>query len=340
MGWDLWSSPTHFSVGSNTQGSRMTRLYSIIKERLPDITFTRFPAFDAASTPSIDLRGKCPPVYDQLQLGSCTANALVASFQFDDPTWMGSRLFLYYNERFLDRDVPVDGGSSLSTGINSLTKTGVCSELQWPYDCKKFATSPPSSCYKSALRHCSISSAHVKQDETSIKEALFDGHPIVVAFQVYTSFESDHVAATGMVPMPLASEKCLGGHAVICVGFDDSLKCWIMRNSWGVGWGDKGYFYMPYEYLTEDNLASDLWIITKVNIVPAPTPAPPPTPRPIPTPTPDPFPFPFPDPFPDPFLDPFPDPVPIPVPPPFPVPASLCPLPDLNDLNVLDDLND
>ena len=61
---------------------------------------------------SIDLRNKCPPVYDQGQLGSCTANALVGAYQFDNLLFFGSRLFLYYNERVLDHDVNEDAGST------------------------------------------------------------------------------------------------------------------------------------------------------------------------------------------------------------------------------------
>lgn len=280
---------------------RIPRKYTVVKERLPGIMYRKHAALPPNTT-SLDLRPKCPPVYDQGQLGSCTANALTGSFQFDDPSWMGSRLFLYYNERSLDRDPSVDAGSSLSTGVKSLTQSGLCAESQWPYDCAKFAAVPPAACYRSALAHKTVASHHVAQDVTSMKEALAAGKPLVVAFQVYESFESDAVAASGMVPLPASSEKCLGGHAVMVVGFLDATQHWIMRNSWGSAWGDKGYFYMPYAYLTDATLASDLWVITQVHSV-IPTPIPTPTP-PIPIPFPSPIPIPFPD------IDPFPIPFP------------------------------
>jgi C1A family cysteine protease len=83
---------------------------------------------------------------------------------------------------------------------------------------------------------------------------------------VFSGLESEEVAQTGVVPMPEEDEKSLGGHAIVCVGYDDKKKVWIMRNSWGETWGDKGYFYLPQEYLTDANIASDFWTIRKVSV--------------------------------------------------------------------------
>ncbi len=87
---------------------------------------------------------------------------------------------------------------------------------------------------------------------------------MVFGFSVYESFESDSVASTGVVPMPSPNEQLLGGHAVVLVGYDDTKKVWIVRNSWGTNWGQAGYFTMPYAYLTNSNLASDFWTISTV----------------------------------------------------------------------------
>jgi C1A family cysteine protease len=94
-----------------------------------------------------------------------------------------------------------------------------------------------------------------------MKACLASGYPFIFGFTVYDSFESDAVAKTGIVPMPSKTELVLGGHAVMAVGYDDSKKWFIVRNSWGEDWGDKGYFYIPYDYLTNKNLASDFWTI-------------------------------------------------------------------------------
>jgi C1A family cysteine protease len=97
-----------------------------------------------------------------------------------------------------------------------------------------------------------------------LKGCLASGSPVVFGFSVYESFESAAVAKTGTMPMPKPSEKQLGGHAVLAVGYDDAQERVIIRNSWGTGWGKKGCFTMPYAYITDDNLCDDFWTIRLV----------------------------------------------------------------------------
>jgi C1A family cysteine protease len=78
---------------------------------------------------------------------------------------------------------------------------------------------------------------------------------------VYDSFETPEVAQTGIVPMPKDTERMLGGHAVMAVGYDEKKQYFFVRNSWGEAWGDRGYFYMPYAYLQNKYLSSDFWTI-------------------------------------------------------------------------------
>jgi len=213
----------------------------------------------------VDLRNKFPEIFAQGDVGSCTANALVAIYMFSgDPREMLSRLFLYYNERELDGTVNSDEGSTLSSGIKALEKFGVCSEKLWPYNPLKWNVKPIAQCYSEATNREVICSSQVEQNIESMKACLASGEPIALGIQVYESFESDETEKTGVVPMPKTAEQCYGGHAVTCVGYDDARKLFIMRNSWGPKWGDKGYFYLPYAYLTDQNLTSDLWIITKI----------------------------------------------------------------------------
>jgi len=247
-----------------------TRRYPLKRERLsfvPKLSHADLGVATPAALPrAVDLRPKLPAAYDQGSLGSCTANALVAAFQHDDATgYYGSRLFLYYNERKLDGDVPEDAGSTLSEGVNALCKYGLASEALWPYVVAQFATKPPAASYTQALAHKAVVASHVAQTPAAIKAALAAGKLVVAGIQVYASFESDAVAATGVVPMPASTEELLGGHAVALVGYDDAAGHWIVRNSWGPAWGAHGYFYLPYAYLTDENLASDLWVITKVS---------------------------------------------------------------------------
>jgi C1A family cysteine protease len=93
---------------------------------------------------------------------------------------------------------------------------------------------------------------------------LSAGFPIIFGFTVYSSFESDAVATTGMVPMPMPNEEVEGGHCTVICGHNDAVRLYTVRNSWGVGWGDQGYFYMPYEYVEDPDLASDFAVIQVV----------------------------------------------------------------------------
>jgi C1A family cysteine protease len=216
----------------------------------------------------VDLRPECPPVYDQGQLGSCTGNGWAGAVEFlfkkqGLQDFTPSRLFIYYNERVLDNDVPQDAGASISDGAHVVSTQGCPHEALWPYDISAFADAPPQNVYQDGLQHLALQVQQVQQDLATMKEVLSEGLPIVIGFTVYQSFESDHVAQTGIVPMPGHHEQVLGGHCVVVVGYDDSQKRFIMRNSWGTGWGQAGYFTMPYQYLTNPRLASDFWMATK-----------------------------------------------------------------------------
>ena len=202
-----------------------------------------------------------PPVFDQGKLGSCTANALCCLMQVEDGM-MGSRLFLYYNERGLEGTISRDAGATLADGIRSLKTQGVCPELLWPYVAAKFAVKPPAPCYAIALKHEALSVYAVTLTLKGLKAALTAGHPIAIGLRVYASFQSPLVSKTGEVPLPKKGEALLGGHAVVVVGFRDSTEVFLMRNSWGPSWGDRGYFTVPYAYLTSGQFVTEAWVIS------------------------------------------------------------------------------
>jgi C1A family cysteine protease len=225
------------------------------------------PAKIAPLPSSVDLRPLCPPIEDQGELGSCTANALVGALEFLElkeqiPYINLSRLFIYYNERVLNRTVNSDSGASLREGIKTLSKQGVCDELLWAYIITKFESKPSPDCYAQA-RHHKISSYYRLTLLNDMKQCLASGYPFVFGFTVYDSFESPQVAHTGIVNMPQPSENVLGGHAVVAVGYDDTTQRFIVRNSWGSGWGMQGYFTIPYGYLANSNLSDDFWTIRR-----------------------------------------------------------------------------
>jgi len=218
---------------------------------------------------NVDLRSSCPDVYDQGHLGSCTANAIGFCYHFDElkqketNAFIPSRLFIYYNERNLEGHVTEDSGAEIHDGIQVIHTLGVCSEINWPYDINKFKDKPNTDCYTTAQSHKTIDYRAISQNLEQLKSALIEGFPVVFGFSVYESFESEDVAKTGIMPIPKPNEKLLGGHAVALVGFDNSKNVFIVRNSWGNAWGDKGYFYMPYDFIINPNMASDFWTVTK-----------------------------------------------------------------------------
>jgi C1A family cysteine protease len=229
----------------------------------------------AALPPSVDLRPQCPKeVYDQGQLGSCTANAIAGALEFDQikqglNAFVPSRLFIYYNERVAEHTVNTDSGAQIRDGIKSVGSIGAPPETDWPYDISKFIDKPPQKAFKDAPLGKALQYQRVPQVLNQMKGCLASGYPFVYGFTVYESFESPQVAQTGMAPMPASSEKVLGGHAVVAVGYDDASQRFISRNSWGAGWGMGGYFTIPYAYLTDNNLADDFWTIRLVVKAPA-----------------------------------------------------------------------
>lgn len=246
----------------------MNHAYGWVKD-LPDQRDVSFEPTVVELPTSASLRAKMPGVYDQGQLGSCTANALAAQLDYmrglqGEKFITPSRLFIYYNERAMEGTVSSDSGAMGRDGIKSLKNQGVCPESEWPYVLSSFTNKPGTRCYKDALTFESLTYKRVDDGSLgAIKAALNQKLPVSFGFTVYESFESEQVAKTGIVPMPAKSESVLGGHEVLIVGYDDSKSMVEVRNSWGAGWGDHGYFWMPYQYVTS-KLASDFWVIDKV----------------------------------------------------------------------------
>lgn len=240
---------------------------------LPDARDYMYSAPEAVLTKlpkKADLRGSTmPPVYDQGELGSCTANAIGAAFEFGQvkqglKDFMPSRLFIYYNERAMEGTIETDSGAMIRDGMKSVAKVGVCTEVTWPYDIPKFTQKPPRTAYTEAKKHQALVYRRVLGNLHQMQGCLAQGFPFVFGFSVYESFMKPEVAKTGIVPLPPRGEQLIGGHAVLAVGYDDAEQSFIVRNSWGTGWGMKGYCLMNYAYLTDPSLARDFWAIYTV----------------------------------------------------------------------------
>jgi C1A family cysteine protease len=197
----------------------------------------------------VDLRPYMPPVFDQGELGSCTANALCGLRQYyamkhGDQTEL-SRLYLYWHERELEGTVYEDSGARLRDGMKVLKKLGVCPEKDFPYVIERFTEKPSEQAEADAGQY-KIKRYHRVRSLHELETALQHEIPVALGIAVFESIESEEVARTGEIPVPQFGEQLLGGHAILAVGYDG--KHVIIRNSWGKNWGDAGYGYLPYDY--------------------------------------------------------------------------------------------
>src|ERR1035437_9291613 len=237
------------------------------KPDLADYRDHKFKAVLNKTAPSkIDLRLQCPIIYDQGALGGAFQFEQLKQIKKRSQSFIPSRLFIYYNERVLEDSVNSDAGASLRDGIKTLNDQGVCSENLWKYKISKFTQKPSTTCYASALKNQVQQYLSVAPSIPQIKQCLAEGYPVAFGLSVYSSFMTDQVAQTGIMPMPQDGDQLEGGHAVMAVGYDNSKSALLVRNSWGKSWGLNGYFYMPYDYTTLAQLTSDFWTIRLVEI--------------------------------------------------------------------------
>lgn len=241
----------------------MKRIYNLKKQKKDKRDFKlNLNVHPKVSLPSqIDLRPSCPPVFDQGQLGSCTANAGIAAYlMLSKSTLSLSRLFQYYMERKIEGDIKQDGGAQMRDIGKVLQMFGTCLEKYFPYNISKFSNPPSIKATQDALTR-KINAYHSVTGTDGIKQVLaLMQQPVLSGITVYESFEGAGPAKTGIIPMPKKGEKILGGHAILIVGYDDTKNWFICRNSWGASWGDKGYFYLPYQFFI-NKLASDFWVL-------------------------------------------------------------------------------
>jgi len=218
---------------------------------------------------SVDLRPKMSPVQDQEDLNSCTGFALVAAMEYLENVQRQapislSQLFVYYNERVLDNSVAQDSGALMSEGIASVMQYGACELSLWPYDEKRVLDKPDDAAYADGLKRRALSYTSLEQDQITIRTALIN-YPVVFGLMIYSSFESETVESTGMVPVPdPGTETLLGGHAMTIVGYDQAQQRFLVRNSWGTDWGIGGYCWIPYAYILNPALCDGFYTINKI----------------------------------------------------------------------------
>ena len=224
----------------------------------------------------VDLWPNVPPIWDQGQLGSCTAHGSLRAFlteairQGENPPML-SRLQQYYDTRAIEGTTGSDSGGQVRDAIKVLAITGCAPESEWPYDIARFTERPPAQCYTDAQQYMSVKYQAVRicGPGAPMRTALANGLAITFGFSVPRSFEDGSWnAATDILPVPGPSEWFVGGHCVTITGYDWTRTDYpepffICDNSWGTGWGDGGRFRMAWNWFSS-GLASDLWVVQAV----------------------------------------------------------------------------
>lgn len=228
-----------------------------------DFLYQDFFRLKATRPKLVDLRPKLSAVENQGSLGSCTAQALIGAaehlwFKAKLTTLNGSRLWLYYKERDAMGTVNEDSGASLRTGIKVLASKGLPQEKLWPYTVSKWNAKPPTSVDSDALKY-KISLYTKLTSLTAVKDSLASGYTVPFGITLYESFWRQKA---GLIPVPKSSEDVEGGHAMLTVGYDETKKYFIIRNSWGSRWGSKGYCYLPFAYAEQ---MRDMWCFRQID---------------------------------------------------------------------------
>jgi C1A family cysteine protease len=224
---------------------------------------------------SCSLRKDWPDIYDQGQIGSCTANAFCSCFKYVCPNkkFEPSRLYVYYKERLLENpDGKItDSGAFVSDAYDWVCKNGVCAELYWPYDISKVNDPPLPVCDEDAKGHTVGSLLQIKMDNdlhNTISWCIQQNKPVMLAFGVYKSFST--IGPDGLCPIPNpvnyndANDRVdpfYGGHEVVIIGFDDEKRLYTVANSWSKEWGDNGFFYLPYDFISNPQIVYEFDVI-------------------------------------------------------------------------------
>jgi C1A family cysteine protease len=221
--------------------------------------------------PEVDPREEyMTPVYDQGQLGSCTANAVAAAIdaarivEGKDPIFP-ARLGIYWLERFVERQpANADRGAYGRDGFKAARRYGVLPESDFPYvddaHDPRFATDPRTDPDWDKA-HWKLDEPYkaVRQSLIDIKRVLSNRQTIAFGFTVPASFESAEMAKTGIMAEPDPDDLTNDGHEVLAVGYlADHVGYCLVRNSWGSDWGLGGYFLMPWTWLLDSKLTGDL----------------------------------------------------------------------------------
>ena len=215
-----------------------------------------------------DLRSLCSAVEHQSSLNSCTANAAVGAMEILERKQQIeqldlSRLFVYWNTRAIDGTTDQDPGAYIRSSMKAVETKGACLESIWPYAIDRVLTKPSDASYVDGEKRQALEYLRVAQG-VGVRQAIADGFPVVFGMLLSESFMNARFG--GNVPMPRTGEEIVGGHAMLIVGYDMDAQTYIVRNSWGEHWGDKGYCYIPFALVDDPSTSFDFWIIRLMEV--------------------------------------------------------------------------
>jgi len=211
----------------------------------------------------VDYTSKMSPVRDQKNEGTCVAFASVVGVkEYEDrkeykKTIELSPRYLYSQCKQID-DIPDEEGTYPRVAMKVLLKYGVCPESFWPYRPYQTNDHKPGA-DKNAKTYRIQAYARLKS-VTEMKRSLVINGPFLAGVEVYDCWFTPKAQKTGLILMPKPDDELQGGHAICVVGYDDSRKLFKFKNSWSKKWADKGYGYLPYDYITK--YCQDAWSAT------------------------------------------------------------------------------
>lgn len=159
-----------------------------------------------------------------------------------------SRLFVYYLARKI-KDRVGQVGAELRDTLDVMKTYGVATDTTWPFHFHRVNVEPSLAAYRDAEIYCPMEYKWAEID--LFKKYLHDGLPIISGIHTGRMFWKING------PLPSQTYKTINmddnrnyrGHAVTIIGYDDNLcgGSWIIANTLGLKWGDRGIGILPYE---------------------------------------------------------------------------------------------
>ena len=230
---------------------------------------------------NVDLRKWFSPIDKQGALNCCTAHTTVALVEYFERRGTGkhvdaSTLFVYKTSRNL-LGLTGDSGAHLRTAMGALVLFGAPPEKYWPYAVEKFDVEPTPFVYAFGQNYKAVKYFRLDPGVTSVTQILHSvklfaayGFPSMFGFPVFEEYQA--LAPGNLILLPTPNSMYSGGHANVVAGYDNDLViggepgALLVRNSFGEDWGDHGYAWMPYAYITR-GLTADWWTMTSLDWV-------------------------------------------------------------------------